>query len=98
MPLISVTVAHGQTADEAQRRLETVVQDASTRLGLRRVQWSDDRRHATLEGLGARVEVSVDAEVVRLTGDLPGVGALLAGPVIAGLKQMIERTFRKPLP
>jgi len=98
MPLISVTVAHGQTVDEAQRRLEAAVQEASARLGLRSVQWSDDRRHATLEGLGARVDIWVEAEVVRVTGDLPAVGALLGGPITAGLKQIVERTFRRQLP
>ena len=98
MPLIDVTVAHGQTLEEAQRRLETVVQEASDRFGLRRVEWSADRRQVQLEGLGARVEMSVDAQVVHVTGDLPGLGGLLSGPVTSGLKQILDHTFRKQLP
>jgi hypothetical protein len=61
MPVIEVNVAHGQTLDEAQRRLEMVVQEASNRFGLKRVEWSADRRQVKLEGLGARVDMWVDA-------------------------------------
>lgn len=98
MPLIDVSVAHGQTLPEAQRRLETVVQEASSRLGLRQVEWSADRRRVQLQGLGARVDMWVDAEVIHVTGDLPGLGGLLGGPMAAGLRQLLERTFRKQLP
>jgi hypothetical protein len=98
MPVIEVNVAHGQTLDEAQRRLEMVVQEASNRFGLKRVEWSADRRQVKLEGLGARVDMWVDAHLVHVTGDLPGLGGLLSGPIGAGLKQLIQRTFRRQLP
>jgi hypothetical protein len=98
MPLIDVSVEHGQTLEEAQRRLETVVREASDRIGLRQVEWSADRRHVKLEGLGARIDMSVDARVIHVTGDLPGLGTLLGGPMATGLKQIVERTFRKQLP
>jgi hypothetical protein len=51
-----------------------------------------------LEGLGARVDMWVDAHLVHVTGDLPGLGGLLSGPIGAGLKQLIQRTFRRQLP
>jgi Putative polyhydroxyalkanoic acid system protein (PHA_gran_rgn) len=98
MPLIDVTIAHGQTLEEAQRRLETVVREASARFGLRRVEWSPDRRRVKLEGAGALIEMWVDAQVVHVTGDLPGLGGLLSGPLTSGLKQLLDRTFRKQLP
>jgi hypothetical protein len=98
MSLVEVNVAHGQTLEEAQRRLETVVQEASSRFGLKRVEWSADRRQVKLEGLGARVEMWVDAHLVHVTGDLPDLGGLLSGPIGSGLKQLIERTFRRQLP
>ena len=40
----------------------------------------------------------VDAQVIHVTGDLPGLGGLLGGPLAAGLRQLVERTFRKQLP
>jgi putative polyhydroxyalkanoic acid system protein len=98
MPLIDVSVAHGQTLDEAQRRLERLVQEASHRLGIRVVEWSPDRRRVKLEGVGARIEMWVDAQVVHMTGDLAGLGELLGGPLASGLKQILSRTFRKQLP
>jgi Putative polyhydroxyalkanoic acid system protein (PHA_gran_rgn) len=98
MPLISVHVAHGQTLDEAQRRLESVVQQASDRFGLRHVEWSPDRHRVKLQGLGALIDMWIDAQEVHVTGDLPGLGALLGGPIASGLKQILEQTFRKQLP
>ena len=33
-----------------------------------------------------------------VAADLPGLGGLLGGPLAAGLRQLVERTFRKQLP
>jgi hypothetical protein len=98
MPLIDVSVAHGQTLDEARRRLEAVVREASDRFGLHRVEWSADRHRVRLEGLGARIEMWVDPQLVHVTGDLPGLGGLLGGPLAEGLKQIVGQVFRKQLP
>jgi hypothetical protein len=51
-----------------------------------------------MEGLGAQIEMWVDTHDIYLTGDLPGLGALLSGPLTASLKQIIQQTFRKQLP
>jgi hypothetical protein len=51
-----------------------------------------------LEGVGARIEMWVDAQVVHMTGDLPGLGGLLGGPLASGLKQILNQAFRKQLP
>ena len=50
MSLISLTIQHGQTQNEARRRLETAVHDISTKFGamLRRVEWAADRNRKTL--------------------------------------------------
>lgn len=98
MPSISVSVAHDQSLDEAQRRLEAVVQEISRRFAFRRIDWSPDRRRVELEGLGARLDMWVDARDIHVTGELPGFGALLGGPIASGLKQLLERTVRKQLP
>jgi hypothetical protein len=96
MPLIEVNVAHGQTLEEAQRRLETAVQEATQRLQLSRVEWSADRRHVKLEGFGARVSMWVDAQVVHVTGEFPSLG-ILGDTIGSGLRQIIERTFLRQL-
>jgi putative polyhydroxyalkanoate system protein len=99
MPLISVTIAHGQTRDEARRRLEQAVHEVSHRFGrIERVQWSADRARVELQAVGARLELWVDDRDVHATADLALLGALMSGPLGAGLKQVLQQVFRKPLP
>ena len=63
MPLINLTFAHGQSLDEARRRLEQAVQEVSSQFGgIRRVEWAADRSRVKLEGAGVRVEMWVDAQ------------------------------------
>jgi hypothetical protein len=66
MSLITLTIQHGQTRDEARRRLETAVHDISTRFGamLRRVEWAADRNRVRLERVGFWIELWVDAHAV----------------------------------
>jgi hypothetical protein len=100
VPFINLTIQHRQTQEEAKRRLETAVHEMSTKFGvmLRRVEWAADRNRVRLEGVGFGVEMSVDAQVVNVTGDAPMLGRLLGSPVALRLKQIVERTFPKQLP
>src|SRR5262245_47607005 len=100
MPLISLTVQHGRTEEEARRRLETAVREISGKLGamLRRVEWTADRNRARLEGVGFCIEVWVEGLSVRVTGDAPVLGRLLGSPLGSRLRQVVERTFQKKLP
>ena len=100
MPLIDLTLQHGQTLDEARRRLESTVGEATRRFGamIQRVEWSPDRDRVKLEGVGFWVEMSVDARALRAIGDIPVLGRLLGGQFVSGLKQILQQTFRKPLP
>src|SRR5262245_53264631 len=100
MPLISLTIQHHQTQDEARRRLEAAVQEISSRLGvmLRRVEWAPDHNRAKLEGVGFWIELWVDALAVHVTGDAPMLSRLLGGPLGSRLKQIVQRAFQKQLP
>jgi Putative polyhydroxyalkanoic acid system protein (PHA_gran_rgn) len=100
MALISLTIRHGRTQEDARRRLETAVREISTKLGvlLRRVEWAADRNRVRLDGVGFWMELWVDAEAVHVTGDAPMLGRLLGAPVTSRLKHMIEGTFLKKLP
>jgi hypothetical protein len=100
MPLIDLTVAHGQTMEEARQRLETAVHQVSVQFGavIRRVEWAPDRNRVKLEGTGIRVQIWVDAREVHAIGDIPMLGALLGAPLASGLKQIIQQTFQKRLP
>jgi len=100
MPLIDLTLQHGQTLAEARRRLEIAVNEVNARFRsmLRRTEWAADRSRVKLDGVGFWLEMSVDAQVLRATGDIPILGRLLGSQLIAGLRQIVEQTFQKKLP
>ena len=100
VPLITLTIQHHQTQDEARRRLETTVHEISTKLGsmLRQVEWATDRNKVKLDGVGFWIELWVDALAVHVTGDAPMLSRLLGGPLGSRLTQIVERTFQKQLP
>ena len=100
MPLIEVNVPHGQTIDEARRRLEAAVHQISTQFHamVRRVEWAEDRQRVKIDGPGAWVEIWIDARDVHARGDIAVVGALLGGPMSSGIRRILQDTFQKALP
>ena len=99
MPMINMSVQHGQSFEEARSRLEAAVHKVLSQFGalVRHVTWSADHSWVRLDGIGFWVELWVDGQEVHATGDIPMLGALLGSPVAAGLKQILQQTFRKPL-
>jgi hypothetical protein len=99
MPLINLSVRHGQSLEEAQSRLQTAVDKVMSQFGalVRQVGWSTDHSRVRLDGRGFWLELWVDAQDVHATGDIPLLGALLGSPIAAGLKQILQQTFRKQL-
>jgi hypothetical protein len=99
MPLINLSVQHGQSLEEARNRLEAAVHKVLSQFGtlVRQVAWSDDHSWVRLDGIGFWVQLWVDAQDVHATGDIPLLGALLGRPVATGLKQILQQTFRKQL-
>src|SRR5919106_2342070 len=99
MPIINLSVQHGQSLEEARSRLEAAVHKVMSQFGalVRLVTWSDDHSWVRLDGIGFWVQLWVDAQEVHTTGDVPLLGALFGRPVAAGLKQILQQTFRKQL-
>jgi hypothetical protein len=100
MPLIELTLKHGQTLEEARRRLEITLHEVNARFGsmIRRTEWTGDRRRVKVDGVGFWLEMAVDDQLLHATGDIPILGRLLGGQFVSGLKQIVERTFQKQLP
>jgi hypothetical protein len=98
--LIDLKLQHGQTFEEARRRLALAVREVDARFGsmIRSTKWAADRSRVRLDGVGFWLEMSVDAQVLHARGDIPIVGRLLGGPLISGVKQIVERIFQKRLP
>jgi hypothetical protein len=99
MALINLSVKHGRTQDEARRVLEASVREAESRFGplVQRTDWSADRNGVKMSGVGFEVEMRVDPTDVHLSGDLPFLGNLLSGPLMSGLKGILEQRFQKRL-
>jgi hypothetical protein len=99
MPLIHLSVPHGQSLEEARSRLETAIHKVLSQFGalVRQVAWSADHRWVRVDGRGFWVELWVDAQEVHARGDIPLLGALLGRPVARGLTQILQQTFRKQL-
>jgi Putative polyhydroxyalkanoic acid system protein (PHA_gran_rgn) len=99
MSLVSITIQHGRTQEEACRRLEAAVHEVSTAFGamVRRVQWDTDRTRVRLEGIGFWIELWIDAVAVHATADAPILGRLLGSRMGSRLKEIVEHTFRKQL-
>jgi hypothetical protein len=59
MPLITLSVKHGRTLEEARSQLETAVQRVHSQFGalIRQVRWSVDRSQVHLDGIGFWVEM-----------------------------------------
>jgi hypothetical protein len=100
MPLMNLSVKHGRTLPEARARLEMAVDEVTRKFGLmvHRVEWAPDRERVKLEGGGFRAEIWVDAQEVHATGDIALLGNLLGGPLVTGLKQIVQQAFRPKLP
>jgi hypothetical protein len=100
MPLMTLSVQHGHTFDEARKRLETAVHEVTSRFGtlVRRVEWSTDRSQVRLEGIGFWIEMQGDAQAVHVSADIPVLGRLLGSSVTTSLKEILQRTFQHKLP
>jgi hypothetical protein len=100
MPLMTLSVQHGHTLEEARRRLETAVADLTSRFGtlVRRVEWAPDHSQVRLEGGGVWIELRLDAQAVHASVDLPGLGRWLGGSVVTRLKEVLRHTFEPKLP
>ena len=99
MPLVTLSVQHAYTLEEARRRLENAVAELTSRFGtlVRRVEWSTDRSQVRLEGIGCWIAMQVDAQVVHVSADIPVLGRLLGSSVPTHLKAIVRRTFQRTL-
>jgi hypothetical protein len=99
MPLMTFSLQHGKTFEEARQRLATAVDVVTRRLGtlVRRIEWSTDRSQVRLEGIGFWIAMQVDAQVVHVSADIPVLGRLLGSSVPTHLKAILRRTFQRKL-
>jgi hypothetical protein len=100
MPLMTLSVQHGQTLDEARNRLATAVHEITSRFGtlVKQVTWSTDRSQVRLEGSGFWIELRVDGKAVHVSADLPTLGRFIGSSATTRLKEIVQRIFQQKLP
>lgn len=100
MSLMRFSIRHGRTQEEARGQLQKVVDQVANQFGtlLERIEWSDDRNAVKLFGPGVAVELWVDSEEVHALADIPILSRVLAGPMLSGLKGILQESFPKQLP
>ena len=100
MSLLTLSLKHGQTQDEARNRLEIAVNEVKKLFGslIQNVVWSIDRNPVRIDGAGFWIEMVVDAESVHATGDIPMLGrpSRQAAHRPAS-KRIMRQTFHKQL-
>ena len=100
MSLMSFSIQHKRTLEDARRQLEKAVNEISNKFGalLQRIEWSEDRNAVKLAAPGVEVDLWVDATEVHATADVPMLSRFLGGPMVSGLKGILQDQFQKQLP
>ena len=99
MPAINLSIDHGRELPDARTCLRAAVEQTCGRFGklVRQVDWSPHGDAVKVVGVGFQVDMHLDAKQVHVAGTLPGLGGLLASPMVAGLKQIVQRAFQRKL-
>ncbi|MEW4570104.1 polyhydroxyalkanoic acid system family protein [Tautonia sp. JC769] len=93
MPLIEFRIKHNRTPEDAKARLSMAVDEVRRQYGvmIQRIEWSPGHDEVTITATGAVAEMSVDAEHIHATIDIPVLGGLLGGRLATGLKRIVQR-------
>ncbi|MGH7199872.1 MAG: polyhydroxyalkanoic acid system family protein [Planctomycetaceae bacterium] len=99
MSLLNFSAQHGRSLEEAKSRLAATVAQVESQFGavIDRHEWNDDGTAVAFFAKGAEVRAWVDPAEVHVTADLPALAALLAAPVLASVRGLVERNFQKRL-
>jgi hypothetical protein len=92
MARLNIAIEHGQPPDLAAAKFQAAILDAQDRFGswIDQVDWSEDRRSATLSGSGFEVRFWFDDRLVHAQGQIPLAWKLLEGPMRSYLKGVID--------
>jgi hypothetical protein len=96
------------TQFQREKMFSAIGKDTAGCLALAVTEISTVRLHRSARRMGSRsqreagwsrvwLEMSVDAQVLHATADIPILGRLSAVSFTSGLRQIIERTFQKKL-
>jgi hypothetical protein len=98
MSLLTLSVKHGQTQEQARAHLERSLEQVRTQYGamIHRIDWSPDRNAVKLTASGGVVvDLRVDPTDVHVTAELPGLLGMLASPLLLGVRGIVEKEFKQ---
>jgi hypothetical protein len=90
---LNLAIEHGQPLEDAAVRFQAAILEAQDRYGtwIRRVDWSDDHRAATLSGPGYEVRLWFDDRDVHAQGRIPLAWKLFEGAMKNYVRHIIQR-------
>jgi hypothetical protein len=93
MARLDLTIEHGQPMEGAAEKFQAAIREAQDRFGtwIRRIDWSDDHRTATLSGPGYEVRLWFDDRHVHAQGHIPLAWKLFEGAMRNYVKRAIDR-------
>jgi hypothetical protein len=92
MAQLDISIPHGQPLDVAHERFEAAILEAQSRFGawIGRVDWSEDRRSATVTGSGYQVRFWYDERQVHAQGRIPLAWKLFESAMRSRMQQAIN--------
>jgi len=99
MPVIALSLKHGQTPEEARAGLANAVSKIQGSFGalVQRTEWQTGGERVKLVGTGFEIEMHVDATDIHITGEIPLLAKLLGDKLLTNVKTIVQDTFQKRL-
>ena len=93
MARLDLAIEHGQSLEGAAKKFQAAILETQDRFGtwIRRVDWSEDRRSATLSGPGYEVRLWFDDRDVHAHGRIPLAWKLFEGAMRSYVRRIIDR-------
>ena len=93
MAQLNISIPHGQSVELAQVRFEAAIHEAQARFSgwIGQVEWSVDRRSATVSGSHYKLTFWYDERDVHAQGSIPLAWKLFEGAMRSHIKKAIDR-------
>jgi len=91
---MDISIEHNQPMEYAREKFQAAIHEAENRYRnwIGRVDWSDDRRSATVSGSNYEVKFWYDDRDVHAQGSIPWTWKLMEGAMRSQMKKIIDNS------